>query len=430
MISSGWLRGAVALALVGGLASSLGLQAQQAGMPMPTAPTTGPLKDATPAQLAGITKDNSRHFGDDPDDGGPLAKDLSPSMTPAAVDKAMRKVADWQLARSEQYFDRIWTWSVLYSGFMATSDALGDAKYRDAMQRMSEKFNWELRSKMPNADDQSVGQTYLELYLLKKDPATKATMIGPTQAQLDALLAGPRLASVPGRELPWWWCDALFMGPPVWARMYAATGDRKYITYLDDEWKATSDLLYSKQDHLYARDVSYLTKTEKNGKKMYWSRGEGWVMGGLARTLEYLPKDDPRREFYVTQLKEMSAALAAAQGADGLWRAGVLDQASYSEPEVSGSALITFGMAWGVNEGILDAKVYKPVIAKAWAGMLKHVYADGRLGGIQQTGAEPAPFKPTASYTYGVGGFLLAGSEVRKLEKPAIGYRKGGGGEK
>ena len=166
--------------------------------------------------------------------------------------------------------------------------------------------------------------------------------------------------------------------------MYAATGDRKYITYLDEEWAKTSDLLYSKQDHLYARDITYLTKTEKNGKKMYWSRGEGWVMGGLARTLEYLPKDDPKREFYVTQLKEMSAALAAAQGADGLWRAGVLDQASYSEPEISGSALITFGMAWGVNEGILDAKVYKPVIEKAWAGMLKHVYADGGWGGFNR----------------------------------------------
>src|SRR5271169_795921 len=108
---------------------------------------------ATPQQLAGIAKDNSRHFGDDPDDGGPIATDLSPKMTPAAVDKAMRKVADWQLARSEPFFDRIWTWSVLYSGFMATSDATGDMKYRDAMERMSKKFNWELRSNRPNADD-------------------------------------------------------------------------------------------------------------------------------------------------------------------------------------------------------------------------------------------------------------------------------------
>ena len=124
-----------------------------------------------PQQLAGIAKDNSRHFGDDPDDAGPIATDLSASLDPAAVGKAMRKVGDWQMARSEQYFDRIWTWSVLYSGFMAASDSLGDTKYRDAMEAMGKKFDWQLRSHLPDADDQSVGQTYLELYLLKKDPA-------------------------------------------------------------------------------------------------------------------------------------------------------------------------------------------------------------------------------------------------------------------
>lgn len=367
---------------------------------------------ATPQQLAGIAKDNSRHFGDDPEDGGSMAA-LSPKMTPEAVGAAMKKVADWQLQRSEPYFDRIWTWSVLYSGFMAASDSLGDTKYRDAMEAMGKKYDWQLRSHLPDADDTSVGQTYLELYLLKKDPA----MIAPTRAEMDALLAAPRVAKnpQPGRPIVWWWCDALFMGPPAWARMYAATGDKKYITYLDEEFAKTTDLLYDKTDHLYARDVAYVTKTEKNGKKLYWSRGEGWVMGGLARTLDYLPKDDPARKKYETQLKEMAAAVAKAQGLDGLWRAGMLDPASYAEPEVSGSALMTYGLAWGVNHGVLDAKVYKPVIAKAWAGMLQHVYADGRLGGIQQTGAEPAPFKPTASYTYGVGGFLLAGSEIRRM---------------
>src|ERR1700744_338793 len=101
---------------------------------------------ATPPQLAGIAKDNSRHFGDDPEDGGPMATDLSASLDPVAVGKAMQKVGDWQLARSEQYFDRIWTWSVLYSGFMAASDALGDAKYRDSMQRRGETFNLGVRA--------------------------------------------------------------------------------------------------------------------------------------------------------------------------------------------------------------------------------------------------------------------------------------------
>jgi rhamnogalacturonyl hydrolase YesR len=366
---------------------------------------------ATPQQLAGIAKDNSRHFGDDPDDGGPIAAELSASLDPDAVGKAMRKVGDWQLARSQEYFDRIWTWSVLYSGFMAASDSLGDAKYRDAMEAMGKKYDWQLRSHLPDADDQSVGQTYLELYLLKKDTA----MITPTRAELDALLPEPHVSKKAGKPVIWWWCDALFMAPPVWSRMYAATGDRKYISYLDEEWARTSDLLYDKQEHLYARDADYLTKTEANGKKMFWSRGNGWVMGGIARTLDYLPKDDPARVKYVTQLKEMAERVASLQGKDGLWRAGMLDPGNYSEPEVSGSALFTYALAWGINQGVLDGKVYRPVVAKAWAGMLKHVFADGRLGCIQQTGAEPAPFKATASYTYGVGAFLMAGSEIRRM---------------
>jgi unsaturated rhamnogalacturonyl hydrolase len=376
---------------------------------------------ATPQQLAGIAKDNSRHFGDDPDDGGPLATDLSASLDPAAVGKAMRKVGDWQLARSQEYFDRIWTWSVLYSGFMAASDSLGDTKYRDAMETMGKKYDWQLRSHLPDADDQSVGQTYLELYLLKKDPA----MIAPTRAELDALLAAPHVSKRAGKTIPWWWCDALFMAPPVWSRMYAATGDRKYIDYLDEEWAKTSELLYDKQEHLYARDADYLTKTEANGKKMFWARGNGWVMGGIVRTLEYLPKDDPARTKYVAQLQEMAARVASLQGPDGLWRAGMLDPGNYALPEMSGSALFTYALAWGINEGVLDGKVYGPVVAKAWAGMLKHVYADGRLGCIQQTGAEPAPFKATASYTYGVGAFLMAGSEIRRMGGAPAAAKKG-----
>jgi unsaturated rhamnogalacturonyl hydrolase len=379
------------------------------------------IKHATPQQLAGIAKDNSRHFGDDPDDGGPIATDLSASLDPASVSTAIRKVADWQLARSQPYFDRIWTWSVLYSGFMAASDSLGDPKYRDAMEEMGKNSDWQLRSRLPDADDQSVGQTYLELYLLKKNPA----MMTPTQAELNALLEAPHVSKKAGKGIPWWWCDALFMAPPVWARMYAATGDHKYITYLDEEWVKTSDLLYDKREHLYARDADYLTRTEANGKKMFWSRGNGWVMGGLVRTLQYLPKNDPARNLYLTQLKEMAARVASLQGPDGLWRAGLLDPANYSEPEVSGSALFTYALAWGINQGVLDAKTYRPVVERAWAGMLKHVYADGRLGCIQQTGAEPAPFKATASYTYGVGAYLLAGSEISKMGNAQISAKRG-----
>lgn len=140
-------------------------------------------------------------------------------------------------------------------------------------------------------------------------------------------------------------------------------------------------------------------------------------MAGIARTLDYLPKTDPRRSFYVQQLKKMAAKVRSIQGKDGLWRSGLLDPDAYVLPENSGSALFTFAMAWGVNHGILDRRVYRPVIAKAWKGLLSHIYADGRLGCIQQTGAAPAFYRPTASYDYGVGAFLMAGSEIDRMSQ-------------
>ncbi|MHB1021713.1 MAG: glycoside hydrolase family 88/105 protein [Acidobacteriaceae bacterium] len=363
----------------------------------------------TPVQQAIIDKDNSRHFGDDPVDGGPLTKDLSPALKSKDIEAAMRKVGDWQLQRSQPYFDRIWTWSVLYMGFLAASDATGDPAYRNAVEAYSEKVDWKLRSFPAGADDQSMGQAYVELYFHHKDPAR----IAPTRAELDAVMAMPDNP----KRLPWWWCDALFMAPGLWARMSTATGDQKYLAYMDKEWWETSNLLYDQQRHLYFRDATYLNKHEENGQPMFWSRGNGWVMAGIVRVLEYLPKNDPMRPKYIEQLKEMSASVAALQGKDGLWRAGLLDPNYYVLPETSGSALMTYAMAWGVNNGILDKHKYKPVVAKAWKGLLAHVYADGRLGCIQQTGAEPAFYRPTASYTYGVGAFLLAGSELDHMAK-------------
>jgi rhamnogalacturonyl hydrolase YesR len=138
-------------------------------------------------------------------------------------------------------------------------------------------------------------------------------------------------------------------------------------------------------------------------------------MAGIARIYDYLPPDDPRRPFYANQLKEMATRVAGLQDANGLWHAGLLDPDYYQLPEISGSAFFTFAIAWGIDHGILDARTFRPVVEKAWKGMLTHIYADGRLGCIQQTGAEPAFYRPTASYDYGVGAFLLAGSELKTM---------------
>jgi rhamnogalacturonyl hydrolase YesR len=213
-------------------------------------------------------------------------------------------------------------------------------------------------------------------------------------------------------KLLWWWCDALFMAPPVLARMSAATGDRRYLDYMDREWWETSASLYDPAEHLFFRDSRYFTQKQKNGQKLFWARGNGWVMGAFAKVLDVMPKDYPSRAKYIAQYRQMADRIAAIQGKDGLWRSGLLDPDEYDLPEVSGSAFFTYSLAWGINHGVLDRKKFEPVVKRAWAGMLTHIYADGRLGSIQSIDGQPGKFKPSASYVYGVGGFLLAASEV------------------
>ncbi len=352
------------------------------------------------------------HIGDVLATAPPLAK-LSPALTTAAIDKAVRKVGNWQLKYSEKYFDRDWTFAALYAGYMTAASALPDQRFQSAMLRMGNKFDWQLNPVGPNddapANDHAVGQTYLDLYQIYR----QRKMMLPTKETLDSQRKVP---DVPGKPV-WWWCDALFMGPPTWADLYRATGNRSYLEYMDREFWITSKLLYRPQEKLYSRDATYLNARSKNGQLIFWSRGNGWVMAGIARTLDAMPRDYPSRPKYVEQFKQMASRIATLQGADGLWRTDLLDPDAYPAPEVSGSAFYVYALAWGINQGILDSATYLPVVKKGWKGLLDHVYQDGRLGAIQSVNSEPGVVPPTSSYVYGVGGFLMAGGELHRLAK-------------
>jgi rhamnogalacturonyl hydrolase YesR len=342
---------------------------------------------------------------------GPLAQNLSPKLDRRDLAKAMKLVADWQLSRMPAEPQTDWTWAALYDGFMAVPDNVAGDKYKQAMLHLGEQLNWQPGPRVMHADDQAVGQMYLEQYFIHKDPKMMASM----RARLDQEMATPDPTD-PKRPL-WWWCDALFMAPPVYADMAKATGDQRYLAFMSHEWDVTTKLLYDPAKHLYFRDATFLDKHETNSEPLFWSRGNGWVMGGIVRVLETLPADSPLRPRFVALLKEMSAEMLSIQSKDGLWRPGLLDAGTYPLPEISGSAFVTYAMAWGVNEGILDRATYWPLVEKAWAAMLTHVHADGRLGCIQPVGAAPGDYSETTSYVYGVGAYLLAGSEIYRTAK-------------
>jgi unsaturated rhamnogalacturonyl hydrolase len=358
--------------------------------------------------------DTPPQVGDAPATAPPLATDLTGRLTHHDVRAAIRKVADWQLNRAEANFDQDWTYAALYAGFMAVPDAAGGKKYREAMVRMGKKFNWQPGPRLAHADDLAIGQTYLELYERTHDSA----MMVPTRDRMDAVmkLTGDPWPEDKNKPL-WWWCDALFMAPPVLAKLSAITGDRKYLDFMDRQWWITSNLLYEPNVHLFFRDATFLDKHEANGKGLFWSRGNGWVMAGLARVLAQMPNDYPSRAKYVTQFQQMAAEIASIQGKDGLWGPGLLNASAYPLPENSGSAFYVYALAYGVNNGILDRAKYLPVVEKGWAGLVSHIYEDGRFGCIQPIGGAPGMYTPTSSYVFGVGAFLLAGSEVDRLSR-------------
>ncbi len=367
------------------------------------------LRNSTPPSTV-----NREAVGDAPGDPGPLATDLSPALNRTAIRNAIKKVADWQLRVAEPHFNSQWTFAALYDGLIAASIATGDSRYRQAVLDYATKQQWKLLDdRFPHADDMALGQAYLDLYLADKPKQRKPDRIADTKSILDRLMVRP---DDPAKDL-WWWCDALFMAPPVLTRMSVATNDPGYRKFMEHEWAITTKSLYDPGHHLYFRDARYLTKKERNGQPIFWSRGNGWVMGALVKVLQTMPTTDPERPKFVQQFRDMAAEVASIQGQDGLWRSGLLDPASYSLPEISGSAFFTYAIAYGINERILDRKRYLPVIEHSWTGMLSHIYADGRLGSIQPIDGQPGIFKPSASYVYGVGGFLLAGAELDKLAR-------------
>jgi rhamnogalacturonyl hydrolase YesR len=346
--------------------------------------------------------------GDDPADPGPLATDLSPALHAKQIRTAVRRVADWELARVEaQSPGRSWDAGVLNTGLMAASRTLHDSRYSQYVVSVGEHFGWKLERTSHPAFDFSLAQAFLEIYRSTHNEGQLAS----TRMQFDDAMALHDDPQAPSYSN----CDALFMAAPAGAELSEFTGDPTYSAYIEREWGYAEKLLYDRQKHLFSRDVSNLNQREKNGEKLFQARGNGWVMAGLVRVLASLPPDDPLRPHYVDLLRQMAEEVASLQGSDGLWRPGLRDAAAYPLPDVAASSLFTYAIAWGINHRMLDAEKYLPVVEKAWAGILSHIYADGRLGSIQPIGDAQAEFKPGSSYNFGVGGFLLAGSEMDQL---------------
>ncbi len=314
----------------------------------------------------------------------------------------------------------IWTRAVYYEGLMALYNLKQDKSYYDYAVAWGESHKWGLNNgtQTRNADNHCCGQTYLDLYLIDQKPER----IKDLKESIDLMLTTDKVDD-------WNWIDALQMAMPVFARLGAMNKDNRYYErmYLMYNYSKTiqgGNGLYNPKDNLWWRDKDFVPPyKEPNGEDCYWSRGNGWVLAALVRVLDIMPKDAPHYKEYLKTFEKMAKALIPIQRSDGFWNASLHDPNNYGGKELSGTALFVYGMAWGVNHGILSKKKYQPVIIKAWNAMVADaVHPNGFLGHVQGTGKQPSDNQPT-SYDrvpnfedYGLGCFLLAGSEVYQLK--------------
>ncbi len=207
------------------------------------------------------------------------------------------------------------------------------------------------------------------------------------------------------------------MSPPVAARLYETTNDEKYIDFLNTMWWDTHDFLYDPEERLFFQSHWFFRKKTPNGRKTFWARANGWVMAGTVRVLQYLPTSNDYHERYVELLQEMAEAVAAQQQEDGLWRPSLLDVEEAPFPETSSSSFFVYAIAWGINNGYLPEETYLPVVTKAWEALVGAIHPNGKLGWVQPGGSKPDEVTYDNYQEFGAGSFLLAGSEVLKLNR-------------
>ena len=366
---------------------------------------------------------------------GEAAQEALPALPSSAdVLAQMEKVANWQLPRVE-YLDYLtykrvessnpkrWVQGAFYAGLTQIAERSRNPVYTQWISYKGPEWQWELGPRLYFADDHLIGQTYIWYYLNHNQDES---ILAPVRRAFDTILADPPASSlefVEDRKESglhscqdrWCWADALFMAPATWVGLSVATGDPRYAEYAHKEARATVDYLLDEEHDLLYRDSRFKTETGEFGEPLFWARGSGWVFAGLARTMEYIPRSDPEREFYEALFKRMAAKLKTLQKEDGSWAMSLLAAEKMPQPETSGTGFFTYGLAWGINDGLLDAAQYEETVAKGWAVLNRAVHPDGKLGWVQAIGAAPGIVSYDDTQLYGVGAYLLAGSAIYDL---------------
>jgi unsaturated rhamnogalacturonyl hydrolase len=340
-----------------------------------------------------------------------------------SIENAMVKAMHWQ-EQNKKYGKgpTDWTNGAYYTGVMKAHQTTQNPAFKEALLGIGRSNNWNTHDRFFHADDIAISAGYIYLHSLGEKEANLAA----TEKWIHEHLYEPQDWKVgkgnAEQKILWWWCDALFMAPPVLVDYSNLKNDPAILDEMHKYYVEAYNYLYDKEEKLFYRDNRFFIrglatdKRESNGNKVFWSRGNGWVLAGLALILEDMPKSYKHRSFYENLFKTMASRIKELQPADGLWRTSLLAPENFLNGEASGSGFYTFALAWGINNGLLKASAYKPAVQKAWKALSACQQENGMVGWVQAIGFDPKPADKDSWFNFGTGAFILAGSEVSKMK--------------
>lgn len=356
------------------------------------------------------------------------ASAASPRQEAQEVRKAIDKVnTHWQTVNKPEVRS-FWDNAAYHTGNMEAYKLTGKKDYLEYSRKWAEHNKWQGakgtdRSKWKynygETDDhvlfgdwQICFQTYADFYNLEHNPE----YIKRAQEVMEYEMATPQ-------NDYWWWADGLYMVMPVMTKLYNITGNTKYLDKLYDYLLVSDSIMLDKETGLYFRDGKYVYPKHKsaNGMKDFWARGDGWVLAGLAKVLADVPADWEHRKFFEDKYVRLADAVVAAQRPEGWWTRSMLDPEHAPGQETSGTAFFTYGLLWGVNNGILKDPKYLEAAKKGWNYLYgTAMQPDGSIGYVQPIGEKAIPGQVVdvnSTANFGTGAWLLAACEyVRYLD--------------
>jgi len=346
------------------------------------------------------------------------------------VETIIRKVNSYWQANNPAEVRAFWDHAAYHTGNVEVYKLLNDQQMLDYSVRWARHNRWQGATESDPkkwkykqygegqdyvlfGDWQICFQTYIDLYLLEHPSPNTHHPSPHIQRALEVM----------GYEADskatdyWWWADALYMVMPVMTKMYRLTGDTKYLDKLYANICYSDSIMLDHETGLYFRDSKYVFPHHKtaNGKKDFWARGDGWVLAGLAKVLQDMPKNYRHHQFFREKFVNMAYAVKLLQQPEGHWTRSMMDSEQAPGYETSGTAFFCYGLLWGINNGYLPRAAFTPVVEKAWHYLTTiALQADGKVGYVQPIGERAIPGQAVdanSQANFGVGAFLLAACE-------------------